>query len=169
MDRCTAKAKTTGERCKNPPKGGNSVCRMHGANDAKPGGAPEKNSNAFKHGAFETLMRERLPEDQRAAFDAVPVDTGLQGELRVLRFKLLRLLGDVGQNVVAGFNVQRIKADEPTKAAAITHLVGEIRKVVKDMKDLGGSDDPLERLVRDWEEGMRSEGSLENGPQPQTA
>lgn len=29
-DRCTATARTTGERCKNPPIKGATVCRMHG-------------------------------------------------------------------------------------------------------------------------------------------
>ena len=167
MSRCTSKAKTTGERCKNPPVNGYEVCRMHGVNRGNPGGGPRPgNKSAVTHGAFETLMREALPEDQRAAFDAVPVTTGLDAELRVLRFKLLRLLpDDVRQNMAVGFNVERIKADEPTKAAAISHLVGEIRKVVKEMKDQGGEDDPLARLVEDWREGMRSE--IENGPQPQ--
>ena len=165
--RCTANAKRTGERCKNAPVTGYEVCRMHGA---RGGGPRPGNANAVKHGAYETLMREQLPEDQRAAFDAVSVETGLAAELRILRFKLLRLVGDVTQNVVAGFDVKRIKADEPTKAAAISHLVGEIRKVVKEMRDEGGADDPLAALVRDWEAGMVSEGKLEdaNRPQPQT-
>ena len=163
--RCKAKAKRTGERCKNSPVTGKEVCRMHGAG----GGAPIGSANAFKHGAYETLMREQLPEEQREVFDAVPVETGLEAELRILRFKLLRLIGDVGQNVVAGFNVKRIKADEPTKAAAIARLIGEIRQVVKEMRGESGADDPLAALVRDWEAGMISEGILENRPQPETA
>ena len=164
MAKCTAKAKTTGERCRNAPVTGTTVCRMHGANRGTPG-----NSHAVKHGAYETLMREQLPEDQRTAFDAVPIETGLAAELRILRFKLLRLVGDVTQNMVAGFDIHRIKADEPTKAAAIAHLVGEIRKVVKEMREEGSADDPLAALVKDWEEGMRSEGKLDaNRPQPQT-
>ena len=144
---------------------------MHGVNKGNPGGGPRPgNRSAVTHGAYETLMRERLPEGERAAFDAVPTGTGLDAELRVLRFKMLRLLGDVEQNVVAGFNVERISADEPTKISGIVQLADAIRKTVKEMKDQGGEDDPLAALVRDWEEGMRSEGGLsEAGSQPQTA
>ncbi len=169
--RCKAKSKRSGERCKNHAVGGYEVCRVHGANPSNRGGGPRPNNrNAVKHGAYETLMRERLPEGQRAAFDAVPTSTGLDAELRILRFKMLRLLGDVEQNVVAGFSVERILADEPTKITGLVQLAGEIRKLVKEMKEHGGEDDPLAALVRDWEAGMRSEGALDaDRPQPETA
>ena len=127
--RCTAKAKTTGEQCKNAPVTGYEVCRMHGVNRGTP-----SNSHAVTHGAYETLMRERLPEGERAAFDAVSTEATLVAELRILRYKMLRLLGDVDQNVVAGFNVQSIKADEPTKISGIVSLADSIRKMVKDMQ-----------------------------------
>lgn len=38
--RCTAKARTTGNRCRNPPIEGGSVCRMHG------GSAPQVKRSA---------------------------------------------------------------------------------------------------------------------------
>jgi len=45
--RCTAKAKTTGKRCKSPAVRGWHVCRMHGAG----GGAPTGPGNgAWVHG-----------------------------------------------------------------------------------------------------------------------
>lgn len=53
--RCTAKAKTTGCRCKGPAVNGWSVCRMHGAR----GGAPSGPANGmWRHG-------ERSSEAQR--------------------------------------------------------------------------------------------------------
>lgn len=53
--RCTAKAKTTGCRCKGPAVTGWSVCRMHGAR----GGAPSGPANGmWRHG-------ERSVEAQR--------------------------------------------------------------------------------------------------------
>lgn len=54
--RCTAKAKTTGCRCKGPAVNGWNVCRMHGAR----GGAPSGPSNGmWRHG-------ERSGDAQRA-------------------------------------------------------------------------------------------------------
>ena len=45
--RCSAKAKTTGRRCKAPAVTGRLVCRMHGAR----GGAPcGKNNGMWRHG-----------------------------------------------------------------------------------------------------------------------
>lgn len=45
--RCTAKAKTTGCRCKGPAVNGWNVCRMHGAR----GGAPSGPANGkWRHG-----------------------------------------------------------------------------------------------------------------------
>ena len=45
--RCTAKAKTTGSRCKGPAVNGWKVCRMHGAK----GGAPSGPANGmWRHG-----------------------------------------------------------------------------------------------------------------------
>ncbi|MBA3389861.1 MAG: hypothetical protein H0U02_10965 [Rubrobacter sp.] len=156
MIRCKAHARTTGERCKNPPVAGYQVCRMHGANRKNPGGAPAANRNARTHGAFETLSRSRLSEEDRETFDAVPAVADLTDELRVLRYMLLRLLGGVEQNIVAGFSVEQIKADEPTEISGIVHLAGEIRKVVKEMKEVGGPD-PLTELVEAWKAGMNAE------------
>ncbi len=132
---CKAKAKTTGERCKNAPVSGYEVCRMHGANAKNPGGGPRpQNRNAVTHGAFETLMRERLGGSERAAFDSVPVDPILLGELRILRYKLLRLIGEVDQNVHGKDVTWTVKADDFEKARGIALVVGEIRKLVKEMQ-----------------------------------
>ena len=45
--RCTAKAKSTRQRCKCPAKRGWKVCRLHGAGGGAPSGARHPN---FKHG-----------------------------------------------------------------------------------------------------------------------
>ncbi|MDP8240533.1 MAG: hypothetical protein P9X24_15685 [Candidatus Hatepunaea meridiana] len=50
--RCTAKAKRSGERCKNPAVKGYAVCRVHGANPKNRGGAPKNNLHALVHGCF---------------------------------------------------------------------------------------------------------------------
>jgi len=45
--RCTARAKSTGQRCKCPAKRGWSVCRLHGAGGGAPRGKKHPN---YKHG-----------------------------------------------------------------------------------------------------------------------
>ena len=49
LPRCRAKAKSSGNRCKNPAMKGKRVCYLHGG---KSPGAPKGNKNAFKHGQF---------------------------------------------------------------------------------------------------------------------
>ena len=49
--RCAAKAKSTGERCKSPAVLGKRVCRMHGGARGSGGPAGQRNGN-FKHGQF---------------------------------------------------------------------------------------------------------------------
>lgn len=160
--RCTAKAKSTGERCRRSAKAGFEVCRVHGANRGTPG-----NTHAVKHGAYGTLMRERLSENERAAFDAVSVEPALADELRILRFKLLMLVGDVDQNVHGKDATWKVKADAFEKARGIGYLAGEIRKLVKDMNEVGEADPLLEEIAREWEAGMRSEGKLGAESQPE--
>ena len=45
--RCTATAKSTGQRCRNPSKRGWTVCRLHGAGGGAPRGKARPN---YKHG-----------------------------------------------------------------------------------------------------------------------
>lgn len=112
---------------------GSGKCKLHAGASTGPKDQTG-NRNAVTHGIYETLMRERLPEEERIAFDQVPVETALEAELRVLRYKLLRLLDNVDQNLVVGFNIETIKADEFTKVNGIVQLADAIRKVVKEMK-----------------------------------
>lgn len=51
--RCTAKSKTTGERCKNPPIPGGTVCRYHG------GAAPQVVAASARR-VFEALVAPAL-------------------------------------------------------------------------------------------------------------
>jgi hypothetical protein len=58
-NRCTATAKSTGERCRNSAVEGWDVCRFHGAGSPKnetTGGAP------VKHGRYSAKRRESLQE-----------------------------------------------------------------------------------------------------------
>ena len=126
---------------------GSGRCKLHGG--ASPG-PPKGNRNAVKHGLYENVVRERLTPEEQALFDAVPTDADLTQELRILRFKLLRLLEPVVRKVAVatpeGSEVVALEVDEVTKAYAIEKLVDGIRKLVKDMQG-NSADDPLRQFV----------------------
>lgn len=117
---------------------GTGKCKMHGGASTGPKN-PNTRRNAVKHGAYETLMRERLPEAERAIFDAVSVEPALAAELRIVRYKILRLIGEVSQNVHGKAGTWTVKADDFEKGRGIALLVSEARKLVKEMQggDLG--------------------------------
>ena len=62
MNRCKAKTKQTGKRCKRSPTPGREVCRLHGG--ATPRGI---DSPHFKHGRYSKAMPDRLIEKYETA------------------------------------------------------------------------------------------------------
>ncbi len=89
--RCTATAKSTGERCQNPAVSGWDVCRMHGAGSPKngtTGGAPPT------HGRYSAKRRESLQEKIQA-FREDPDPAEMWEELALLRAVLQEWLGEV--------------------------------------------------------------------------
>lgn len=122
---------------------GSGRCKLHGGKSTGPHDQTG-NKNAVKHGIYETVIRERLDEAQQAIFDAIPSDDNLAMELRILRFKLLRLLEDVERdNAIPGpdgIELVTLKVDEVTKAYAIERLVDGIRKLVKDQRGAPNTD-----------------------------
>jgi len=64
--RCTARMKSTGERCTHPAVSGYNVCRMHGANHKNHPGPPAGNNNALKHGAY---VKKMLTDEEKAIFE----------------------------------------------------------------------------------------------------
>lgn len=156
---------------------GSGKCKLHGGASTGPKDL-SNNKNAVKHGVYETLIREHLPEDEREAFDRVSVDSDLEAELRVNRFKMLRLMGEVEQNLVAGFDVKRIKADDLAKIDAIVKLSDNIRKLVKDMQ--GDVDTETSKMVDSFMSGVQtvremaaerdmSESGAKHGVEPETS
>lgn len=151
MAQCKAKAKGTGKRCRNQAVTGYEVCRMHGANPRNRGGGPRPgNKNAVTHGTYETIIRDRLTEEEQAVFDSIDAEADLRQELRILRFKLLRLLGPVERQMIAGtkdsWDIVNLEVDEVTKAYAIEKLADGIRKIVKELQG-STADDPLIAFV----------------------
>lgn len=124
---------------------------MHGAKSPGGKGGRPGNKNAVTHGTYETVIRDRLQPEEQVVFDAIPSEQTLLQELRILRFKLIRLLEPVEREVpigaMAGVEIATIKLDEVTKAAAIARVVGEIRKVVKAL-DTSTDDGTLVELLQ---------------------
>lgn len=134
------------KRKRGAPKGNRNAV----GNAGGPGGPPG-NKKALKHGAYETVIRDRLTPGEQAVFDALPAKDDLSQELRILRFKLLRLLEPVERETLVGAKegaeVITLEVDEVTKAYAIERLVDGIRKLVKEMRDTGQDDGGLELLA----------------------
>lgn len=89
--RCTATAKSTGERCQNPAVKGWDVCRVHGAGTPKDdatGGAPPK------HGRYSAKRRESLQEKIRE-YREEENPAELWEELALLRALLQEWLSDL--------------------------------------------------------------------------
>lgn len=58
----------------------------------KGGSAPEGNINAVKHGAYQTIYAQFLPESEREIYNQMPSDADLEAEIKLLRLKMARLL-----------------------------------------------------------------------------
>lgn len=86
--RCNANSKRTGEPCGSLPghvceKCG--VCRWHGCNCKRPGGAPKGNKNATTHGIYAVGMRD----DEKEIWHEIPLGT-LDDEIKLARLQLRR-------------------------------------------------------------------------------
>ena len=67
-DRCTARSKQTGERCKRRVTPGYRVCYYHGANPKNHGGGQPGNLNPLKHGAY---VKKMLTDEEKAIFEDI--------------------------------------------------------------------------------------------------
>lgn len=148
---CEAKAKQTGQPCRRPAGWGTNHpgtgrCKLHGGCSTGPKDI-RGNKNARTHGAYETIIRDRLTEEEQAVFDAISADPNMDQEIKILRFKLLRLLEPVERQTVigteAGAEIVTLEVDEVTKSYAIEKLIDGIRKIIKDAKDTLKDETPI--------------------------
>ncbi len=140
---CGAKTKGTGDPCKNPAGWGTDHvgegrCKLHGGCNTGPKDNTG-NKNARKHGAYEQIARDQLDEDELEIFDNVDTDKDLDEELRILRFKLIRLLDPPQREIYDEEKGKKIALDIPeTEKVKGTALVAkEIRKIIK---QVGGTE-----------------------------
>ena len=143
--KCSGTNKETGKPCGNWAMRGKRACKLHGG----AGGAPAGNRNALKTGVDEKVVLERLTPYERALFEATNAEPDLTFEMRVLRFKMLRLLDDLKREMVVatpeGAHKVTLKVDEIQKAYAIEKLVDGARKLAKELD--GGEGARFEQLL----------------------
>ena len=118
MPQCTAKAKSTGQRCGRDAVTGYNVCYVHGANPKNRGGGQ------IKHGLYAKAPGEKLKE-------AIVASEGLQGlepELELMRSRLALFLqtmeGDT--DMILGMETME----------ALSRVVGRIESLVKSIQGL---------------------------------
>lgn len=58
------------------------------------GSAPKGNRNAVSHGAYQSIYTKYLPEAEREAYEEMSDDTSLESEIKLVRFKLARILNN---------------------------------------------------------------------------
>jgi hypothetical protein len=155
--RCTATAKSSGERCKNPAVTGWDVCRMHGAGSPKnetSGGAPPM------HGRYSAKRRESLQEKiQEYREEDDPAE--LWEELALLRAVLQEWLGEVEEidtetvDVILDLQnsirrtldtINRIKTRSALTAAEVEFLQARIADVFKSYVPRENRDDAINEL-----------------------
>lgn len=78
-------AKSNVTKSKGAPKGNKNAVGNAG------GAAPEGNLNAVKHGAYQNIYAEFLPDDERELYEQMPAGTDMDAEIKLLRLKIARL------------------------------------------------------------------------------
>lgn len=119
---CGAKTRA-GHPCRNGPMS-NGRCRMHGG---KSTGAPKDNKNAVTHGAYERIIIDNLPEEEKLMFAQLTAEMELDQEIKIQRLKLVRLLA-------------RPAMDEAERDKGIVIITEQIRKLVETKHKLTGGD-----------------------------
>lgn len=101
------------------------------------GTGPPGNKNAVTHGAYETIYLNALPEEERAIFDSIPTSDDLDGEIRLLRLKLSRLIGrkEISTYDMFGGEHKR-EITEAERERGILECTAEIRKLIKTKKQI---------------------------------
>ena len=135
--KCGAKAKSTGEPCQLPAgfgtdHVGEGRCKFHGGCNTGPKDNTG-NKNARKHGAYETIIRDQLDDEEEEIFDEVSSDKNLDEELRILRYKLIRLLDPPEREIYDKDRGEKVSLEvsEPEKNKGTAILIKEIRKIIK--------------------------------------
>lgn len=95
------------------------------------GGAPLGNINAIKHGAYQTIYAEYLPEDEKEIYEMMPGDADLESEIRLLRLKIARLLNRTDTHFYDMFGARHDKViPEEDREAGILAATKQLEKLI---------------------------------------
>lgn len=101
------------------------------------GTGPPGNKNAVKHGVYETIYLEALPPEERSIFESIPSTDELDGEIRIMRLKLARL---IGRNKIKTYdmygNEHKREITEAEREKGILEVTAELRKLIKTKKQI---------------------------------
>ena len=98
----------------------------------KGGAAPAGNLNAVKHGAYQTIYVDYLPDDERQVYEQMPGDADLEAEIRLLRLKITRLLSRHQTHFYDAFGVRHDKElSEEDREAGILACTKQLEKLVR--------------------------------------
>lgn len=165
MERCTAKAKTTGERCKNACAPGYKVCRFHGGKT--PRGV---NSPHFKTGERSILLKA-LPARMQAAYEDAASDPqllDLKRQVALIDSRLIDLLGrvDTGESGALWKDIGKTYTD--LRVAVRTSDANEMLKALAKMDiliDRGMNDyqawSEIQRLLDDRRKHVETQQRIE--------
>lgn len=101
------------------------------------GTGPPGNKNAVTHGAYEKIYLEALPAEEQSLFASIPDSDKLDGEIRLLRLKLARLISReeiTAYDMFGGAHKREITEAEREKG--ILEVTAEIRKLIKTKKQI---------------------------------
>lgn len=101
------------------------------------GTGPPGNKNAVTHGAYETIYLNALPDEEKAIFESIPTSDDLDGEIRLLRLKLSRLISrkEIVTYDMYGEEHKR-EITEAEREKGMLEVTAEIRKLIKTKKQL---------------------------------
>lgn len=96
------------------------------------GAAPAGNLNAVKHGAYQTIYADYLPDDERQIYEQMPGDADLESEIRLLRLKITRLLNREETHFYDVFGGRHEKVlSEEDREAGILACTKQLEKLVR--------------------------------------
>lgn len=96
------------------------------------GAAPKGNINAIKHGAYQTIYADYLPEDEKEIYEQMPGEADLEAEIRLLRLKMARLLNRTDTHFYDMYGGRHDKElSEEDRDAGVMACAEQLEKLVK--------------------------------------
>lgn len=110
------------------------------------GSAPAGNLNAIKHGAYQTIYANFLPDEEKDMYNQMPSDADLEAEIKLLRLKMARLLNRKESHFYTMFG-DRIDKElsEEDRDAGILACAEQLEKLIK-------TQNQIKRRAKDEEE-----------------